>query len=221
MRGPASGADPGAVGDGLHLDEHPGVHQPGNLDHGGRGHRVPERVMVRPAVLLPAGDVGDEDPGTHHVGEAQAQLCQSIRHVPQRLSGLRARVILMDELRTHDRGAAGHEHVVPGRHRPAVPDDRLPLRAGEDPSRHAVTALSASSRVNAPAYRALPTIAPSTPSGTRAAIASRSARLETPPLAITGRAVRAQTCRSRSRFGPDSMPSLLMSVTTYRAHPSV
>ena len=42
----------------------------------------------------------------------------------------------------------------------------------------------------------------------QAAIARRSARLDTPPLAMTGRSVRAQTRRSRSRFGPRSMPSL-------------
>ena len=64
------------------------------------------------------------------------------------------------------------------------------------------TAASACSSVNAPAYSALPTIAPSTPSGARAAIARRSARLATPPLAITGRPVPAHTRRSRSRFGP-------------------
>ena len=47
-----------------------------------------------------------------------------------------------------------------------------------------------------------------------AAIACRSARLDTPPLAITGRPVRSHTRRSRSRLGPLSMPSLVMSVTT-------
>ena len=57
-------------------------------------------------------------------------------------------------------------------------------------------------------------IAPSTPSARRPAIAVRSARLDTPPLAITGRLVAAQTRRSRSRFGPRSIPSLATSVTT-------
>src|SRR5260221_5256766 len=75
-------------------------------------------------------------------------------------------------------------------------------------------AFRACSRVNAPAYRALPTIAPATPAARSPAIASRSARLDTPPLAITGRSVRAQTRRSRSRLGPRSMPSFMMSVTT-------
>ena len=74
--------------------------------------------------------------------------------------------------------------------------------------------------MNAPSYRAVPTIAPSTPSGTSAAIARRSARLDTPPLATTGADVRAQTSRSRARFGPRSVPSLSTSVTTYRAQPS-
>src|SRR6266404_3824818 len=63
-------------------------------------------------------------------------------------------------------------------------------------------------------------MAPSTPSGTSEAMARRSARLDTPPLATTGAVVRAQTARSRSRLGPRSVPSLSTSVTTYRAQPS-
>src|SRR3954454_9509339 len=41
-----------------------------------------------------------------------------------------------------------------------------------------------------------------------------------PPEATTGRSVAAHTDRKRSRFGPCSVPSLLTSVTTYRAQPS-
>src|SRR5690606_7205125 len=43
------------------------------------------------------------------------------------------------------------------------------------------TAARASGRVNRPAYSALPTIAPSTPSGTRPAMATRSSMADTPP----------------------------------------
>src|SRR3954452_15068209 len=63
-------------------------------------------------------------------------------------------------------------------------------------------------------------IAPSTPSGTRSASADRSASSVMPPDATTGRSVAAHTDRSRSRFGPCSMPSLLTSVTTYLLQPS-
>src|ERR1019366_2797591 len=47
-------------------------------------------------------------------------------------------------------------------------------------------AASACGSVNAPAYSALPTIAPSTPSGTSSRRSTRSCRLDTPPDAITG-----------------------------------
>src|SRR5258708_9382929 len=100
-------------------------------------------------------------------------------------------------------------------HPPAVD-----VQARDDPDGdgHQATATAAAfracSRVNAPAYRALPTIAPSTPPARTPAIASRSARLATPPPALTGRSARAQTRRSRSRLGPRSMPSFMMSVTT-------
>src|SRR5690606_42132794 len=79
---------------------------------------------------------------------------------------------------------------------------------------HRATASSASSRVNALAYRALPTMAPSTPSGTWPAMARRSSSEETPPEATTGRSVAAHTFFSSSRLGPWRVPSLAMSVTT-------
>lgn len=52
-------------------------------------------------------------------------------------------------------------------------------------------------------------------------MARRSSSEETPPEATTGRSVAAHTLRSRSRLGPWSVPSLAMSVTTYRAQPSL
>src|SRR6266581_1795839 len=95
------------------------------------------------------------------------------------------------------------------------------VEAGDDPDGdgHPRTAVRACSRVNAPAYSALPIMVPSTPIFRSDAIARMSARLDTPPLAITGRSVLAQTWRSRSRFGPRSMPSFVTSVTTYRGQP--
>src|SRR5690625_256058 len=74
--------------------------------------------------------------------------------------------------------------------------------------------LSASSRVNAPAYNALPTIAPSTPADTSDRNAAMSSSVDTPPLATTGRSVQAHTWGSRSRLGPRRVPSLVTSVTT-------
>ena len=87
------------------------------------------------------------------------------------------------------------------------------LRAGADKV-SLNTAARASCRVNAPAYRALPTMAPSTPSDVRPARARRSSRLDPPPLATTGAFVREHTSRYRSRLGPLSMPSLSTSVIT-------
>src|SRR5207247_6275659 len=124
---------------------------------------------------------------------------QRLRHVGDRLGGLRAGIALVHNHTVSHRGAAGHEHEVAGGHRPAVARHRLPDGPAGDPPDHRATAASACSSVNAPAYSALPTIAPSTPSGVSAAIARRSARLATPPLAITGRLVPAQTRRSSSR----------------------
>src|ERR1022692_334114 len=209
-----------AVGDGLDLDQHPRVDQGRYPDHGRGRHDVAERGAVGPPVLLPARDVGDEHPGPHHIGEGEAEFRQGVADVADRLSGLCVGVALVHELRARHRRAAGHEYEVTRGHRPAVPDHRLPRGAGRTPARHPATALSACSRVNSPAYSALPMMAPSTPPGTSAAIACRSSRLDTPPLAITGREVRAQTARSRSRLGPVSVPSLVTSVTTYREQPS-
>src|SRR5690606_19860479 len=79
---------------------------------------------------------------------------------------------------------------------------------------YGATAASASGIVNAPEYSALPTIAPSTPMPVSDAMARRSSRLETPPEATTGLSVCSHTWRSRSRFGPLSVPSFVTSVTT-------
>ena len=48
-----------------------------------------------------------------------------------------------------------------------------------------------------------------------------SSSLATPPLATTGRSVRSHTARSSFRLGPVNVPSLVTSVTTYRAQPSL
>src|SRR5215470_538671 len=216
----ASRPDSRLVGDGLDLDEHPGVHERGDADHRRGGHGLTERGAVRQAVLLPPRYVGDVHPGPHHVGQAHAEPFQRLRHVGDRLRGLRTRVALVHEHPVRHGGAAGHEHEVTRRNRPAVPDHRLPRGPRRDLPGHDFTASSASSRVNAPAYSALPTMAPSTPSGASAASARRSSRLDTPPLAITGRPVPAHTRRSRSRLGPARVPSLVTSVTTNRRQPS-
>ena len=52
------------------------------------------------------------------------------------------------------------------------------------------------------------------PAAATSASATRSASSAIPPEAITGAAVAAATSRSRSTFGPLSVPSLLTSVTT-------
>src|SRR3954452_13321878 len=105
---------------------------------------------------------------------------------------------------------------------------RVDVEAGDHPDgeRHEPLAAErvsarASSSVNRPSYSAVPMIAPSTPSGTRSAIAERSASSVIPPEATTGLSVAAHTDFRRSRFGPWSMPSLFTSVTTYRAQPSL
>ena len=68
--------------------------------------------------------------------------------------------------------------------------------------------------MNFPAYKALPTIAPSTPVPTKAARAAMSSRDEIPPLAITGLLVAAHTDFNNSMFGPARVPSFATSVTT-------
>ncbi len=73
---------------------------------------------------------------------------------------------------------------------------------------------SASVRVKLPTYRAVPMMAPSTPTSTSAARSAMSVRDDIPPLATTGASVREHTSRSRSVLGPDSMPSEATSVTT-------
>src|SRR6185437_16424178 len=58
-----------------------------------------------------------------------------------------------------------------------------------------LTAARASGSVKAPAYRALPTMQPSTPSGASAANARRSSSDETPPPAMIGALVAAHSRR--------------------------
>ena len=52
------------------------------------------------------------------------------------------------------------------------------------------------------------------PAAAASASATRSDTSAIPPEAITGAGVAAATARSRSTFGPFSVPSLLTSVTT-------
>src|SRR5262249_17969684 len=150
-------------------------------------------------------------------------LTQGGDDVRQRLLGMLRAVALVDRLPAGHRGAPADEDEVAGRHGPAVADGLLERHAGRHPATagaHEATSASASSRVNAPAYRALPMIAPSTPISVRLARARRSSRDDTPPLATTGALVREHTLRYRSRLGPRSMPSLSTSVMTYLAQPS-
>ena len=111
------------------------------------------------------------------------------------------RVALVHDLAGDDRRAAGDVDRV-ARRRP-LGCSRRPVPTAHQRrycANHPDTAASASCRVNAPAYSALPTIAPSTRAqvGDRPQVASD----ETPPLATTAASVRAQTSRSRPRFGP-------------------
>src|SRR5947208_5248359 len=108
------------------------------------------------------------------------------------------------DLAVHYRGAAGDQHqAVRQLHRTGVAEGLLPGRTGRDTPyvAHWATASKASSRVNAFAYRAFPTMEPSTPRGTSSAMARRSSRDDTPPDATTGRSVAAQTFFSSSRLG--------------------
>ena len=112
------------------------------------------------------------------------------------------------DLAADDRGAAGHQDQAVRAAPRRGSSRRSPPRGRRSATRRTSmrlisddTASSASSRVNALAYSALPTIAPSTPSGTRAAMARRSSREETPPEATTGRSVAAQTFAQQLQVG--------------------
>ena len=55
-------------GVGFDLDEHVGVDERANLDHGGARADGVEEFTVSAAVFLPATDVGDKHARAHHVG---------------------------------------------------------------------------------------------------------------------------------------------------------
>src|SRR6478609_7231658 len=206
-----------ALDDAALVDDQGGVDEAGHDDHGGGGADVVEELLVGAAHLVDVPGVRDVHPGADDVLAADPDLLEGVEGDLEGGDGLLVRAARHDLPVDHG-GAAGDEDEAGGELDGAgVAELLLPGGARGHAAygvRHAATALRASSRVNASAYSALPTMAPSTPSGTSREIARRSASEETPPEATTGLSVAAQTSRRRARLGPCSVPSLAMSVTT-------
>src|SRR4029079_609583 len=78
---------------------------------------------------------------------------------------------------------------------PATVDVEARDHAHGERHRAPLVSASASASENLPSYRAVPAMAPSTPSGTSSMSALMSSRVVTPPEATTGRSVAAHTSR--------------------------
>src|SRR5882672_9746253 len=118
----------GGDGVGFDLDQHGGVDERLDLDHGGGGRAGGEEFAVGAPVLLPAGDVGHEHAGAHDAGPVGAELAQGALDQLQAAARLRVSVAG----RVHalagvvHRGGARHVDVLAGAQRAAVADLRLP-----------------------------------------------------------------------------------------------
>src|SRR5690606_22830982 len=191
-----------AVGGGARLgrDRHDRHQHTGGRQRG--DERAPVRVAARPVRLQRLGEVrrGRAVVAGERADGVVAALPGDARGVGQR--GLLAEV--------GGQGPTGPSAGVGVRARRSVV---LVLRGVLGGHGRPATS-SASPIVKACAYRALPTIAPSTPTGTSSRSARRSSREEMPPEATTFASVRSQTWASRSTFGPWRVPSLVTSVTT-------
>src|SRR5690606_8271387 len=203
------------LGDQLRSGQRRGVHP----HLGGAGLQEPVHVRHRPHPAADGQRDGDRLNGTAH---RLVRGCPLLHRRGDVEDGelVRARLLV----------GGGQLHRVAGVPQVAEPHplDHPPrghVQAGDHPDRGrhwtaSARVANASWMVNAPAYRALPVMTPSTPSGSRAANARKSSRVDTPPEAITGASVWAHTSFSRSRLGPVMVPSRRMSVTTYRAQPA-
>src|SRR5215207_11635066 len=213
------GARPGrqqlGVADGGRVDRHlvgAGPQQPLDVldgpDPAADGERD-EHLLGRPGHGLEQGRTG-----LHGGGDVQEhELVGALGVIDAGQLGRVAGVDQVHERHPLDDPPGGN--VQARDHPPGQGHARRPLpRAGS------ARAARASVTVKRPAYRALPTMAPSRPSGSRAARARRSSRVATPPEAITGRLVAARTWARRSVAGPVSMPSLATSVWTKRRQPA-
>ena len=155
---------------------------------------------------------------------AEAELRRAPPGRCRRRPGLLVRVALavehaVDQRHACRRPGPGRRPPRRGRSRWSLPRDCRSVRARWSSRRLRLIVTtppaSASSRVNAFAYSALPTIAPSTPSRhqRRRGPAGRRARRRRRRRRRAGRWPRRRS-RSSSRLGPWRVPSLAMSVTT-------
>ncbi len=108
-----------------------------DLHHRGDGRRGAEAGRVGAADLLPAGDVGDEQPRLHHVLGPRPGEGERGEDVAARLLGLvvRARAA-HDPAVGVDRRAPGHQDERPGAHRARVPDQLLVAPTRGEPLDH-------------------------------------------------------------------------------------
>ena len=88
----------------------------------------------------------------------------------------------------------------------------IPKSGGISCSLPGPIACNPSLRIISPVYKALPTITPVTPWGSKANKLNKSVTELTPPEAITGMEIAAASSRNASKLGPCSVPSRLISV---------
>src|SRR5262249_13983098 len=152
------------------LDEHVRVEQPGREHQCRHRSQVPEDRTVRPPDRVGAVPADDEHPGPRDVLHRHPVPPGRLERYLEGEQRLRIRVADMLDDAVDRGGAAGRQDPRAGPNHPRVPVDVLPAPARAKPLDHWISdrAVIASATVKAPVYRALPTITPSTPAGSRA-----------------------------------------------------
>jgi len=121
------------VGVGFDFDQHVGVDQFADFDHGGGGHDSFEELAVGAAGFFPARDVGDEHSCADDVFERCSGFFESGLDVADRLHGLGVHVAFADDLAVGaGGGGAGHVDVPAYADGARIAYDGFPLCSGGD-----------------------------------------------------------------------------------------
>ena len=202
--------------DQLDLDQHPRVDQRGDADHRGGRPDVAEHLAVRAADLVgSARDVDDVHPGAarRRRGRTRPRSSDAQPRCRSAVHGLRVRrrrspTSSPSTVRRCTRPIQARSPTATTRrvadsssHGPPLPS-RCPLTTAPASRRHRRDRERLGQGERPGVERLADDRALDADAAPAPAIARRSSSEETPPEATTGRSVRAQTSRSRSRFGP-------------------
>src|SRR5262245_1187240 len=113
------------------FDQHVGVDQGADFNHGGGRHDVAKELAVCAPVLLPARNVGHEHSSAHYVSQFGIESFQSALNVPEALFRLFVSVAGANNLAVlAQRRRPGNVDSIADFDRARITYDRFPLRTG-------------------------------------------------------------------------------------------